>query len=269
MESFKGTIVLDGALVYQNPDFDAPVIAELRRGAVYTVSKKRFGPFLKILLKPGTMGYISDVDVRGGGRVAQNTEPAPSTEGSPQKGTSKKAKKEPKQKPFLYRRYRGPSIEMISYTENTMGASHTAQMPFYGARWTGYNTVLDGEVYTDASVLFALNAPNYYKDLTGNAASGWILNMHFTFLTPSMQGPGHMAFFGFGPMFKYSHINAQLTNPATSKTLDYVLDDMTLGLVLSAGLGFDIGRYALRSDIKYYIETKSYAAFGLTFQFEF
>ena len=195
-----------------------------------------------------------------------------------EKGKNNQIKREKKQdpspkekrgKPFLFKRYRGPVVELLNFTEATMGSTRSSQLLFYGMKWTGFNTMFEGETFTDANLIFSFNAPKYYAEATGQGTSGWVINMNFLFETTSMQGRHHMAFYGFGPMFKYSHFNASLFNSANSTTKNYVLDDMALGIVLNVGLAFEIGRYALRSDLKYYIESKQYFSFGLSFQFDF
>lgn len=262
----KVVVILQGALVYKEADFDAPVIANLKRGQIYDVSSKKKGYFYRVRVKPGMIGYVSDVDVRAASGKKLNNE-----KNENPKTAAKKESAEPEapRKPFLNRRYRGLVVEMMSYTESTLGGTRSAQLPFFGIKWSGNDTVFSGEIYTDASIMAAFTAPKYYQDYTGNAASGWIVNMNFLFLNPQKQGRYHMTYFGFGPMFKYSHLNTSLTNPSTNKTNDYILDDMTLGAVFALGLGFDLGSYALRSDVRYYLEAKQYASFGLTFQMEF
>ncbi len=259
---------MPGALIYKDADFDASIIAKLKRGDVIDASPKKKGYFYRVRVKPGVIGYISDVDVKltSAKRIKDEKKSAQ------KKSAAKKdpsAEAEPPRKPFLNRRYRGFVLEMMSYTENTMGSTRTAQVPFYGIKWTGNDTVFSGEIYTDASIMVALTAPKYYQDATGNPASGWIVNMNFLFLNAQMQGRSHMTYFGFGPMFKYSHINASLTNSTTGKVSDYSLDDMSAGVVFGLGIGFDLGRYALRSDVKYYLEAKQYASFGLSLQMDF
>jgi len=263
----KVVVILQGALVYKDADFDAPVLAELKQGTVFDVSSKKKGYFYRIRVKPGVIGYISDVDVRITSDKKLKEEKVAAQKASLKKESP--SEPEPPRKPFLNRRYRGLAFEMMSYTESTLGANRTAQVPFFGLKWSGMNTMFSGEIYTDANILAAFTAPKYYQDYTSNSASGWIMNMNFLFLNPQKQGRHHFTFFGFGPMFKYSHLDATLTNPTTLKNSSYALDDMTLGAVFALGLAFEMDRYALRSEVKYYLEAKQYASFGLSLQMDF
>ncbi|MEK6774438.1 MAG: SH3 domain-containing protein [Bdellovibrionota bacterium] len=257
----KVVVILQGALVYKEADFDAKIIGQAKRGDVFDASPKKKGYFYRIRVKPGVIGYISDVDVRITKAKKENIEVAKTKAEVKEDLTPKK--------PFLSRRYRGIAFEMMNYTESTLGGNRTAQVPFLGIKWSGNNTMFSGETYTDANILAAFSAPKYYETYTGNGASGWIVNLNFLFMNSQQQGRNHFTFFGMGPMFKYSHFDATLTNPTTSKNNNYALDDMAVGAVFSLGLAFDIGKCALRSEVKYYLESKQYASFGLSLQMDF
>ncbi len=270
----KVVVILQGALVYKNADFDAPVIAELKKGQILDVALKKKGYIYRLRVKPGVIGYISDVDVKltdGKNILKESLPPLKSTtKKSTEKKSSEKAEAEKAKKPFLFRRYRGFVLEMMNYTENTLGGNHSAQVPFYGIKWSGMNTVMAGEVFMDANILFAPIPPKYYADYTGNGTSGWIININTMFMNTQKQGKHHFTFFGYGPMFKYSHFDATLTNPTTGKNSNYSLDDMSVGAVFAIGIGFEVGgEYAVRSDVKYYMESKQYASFGLGIQKDF
>ena len=271
----KVVVILQGALVYKDADFDAPVITELKKGQIFDVALKKKGYFYRLRVKPGVIGYISDVDVKltDGKNILKESSPVPKSvvqKNKEKKSAEKKEETEKPKKPFLLRRYRGFVLEMMNYTENTLGGNHSAQVPFYGIKWSGMNTVMAGEVFMDANILFAPSAPKYYADYTGNGTSGWIININTMFMNTQKQGKHHFTFFGYGPMFKYSHFDATLTNPTTGRNSNYSLDDMAVGAVFAIGIGFDVaGDYALRADAKYYMELKQYASFGLGIQKDF
>lgn len=273
-QSQNAIVVNSGAIVYKDPDFDAEVLTELKAGKIYPVSLKTKGPFYKIRVRPGVLGWIADTDVRLGKGQGKN---AASLEKKTTKGASaNKAdkKSEPKVvtpskplKPFYASRYRGPVLSYLTYNEDTMGALRSQNLPFYGFKVAGPNTMFSGDMRTDAEFLFHFGAPNYYEKYTGQSAGGWVFLTNFIFETALPQSKWHMLTFGFGPMFKYSHYEVGLTE--NSKVVNYSLDDMALGVVLDGGLAFRIGSYALRFNAKYYWEKTKYWGFGATFGFPF
>lgn len=254
----KGTIIVEVADIYAKDDFDSGVIAQVKKNQVYDISKFPKGAFYKIRLKPGVLGWISDTDVRPG---------HPIKEGMPAK------KKEPEKnsviskKPFMFRRYWGPAVEMINWTEDTMGKNRTETMTLYGVQWAGYNTVMAGEVYTHASILLSPAAPKYYESNTGNSANGWIYKMNFTFETALPQSPYYLLYFGFGPSFTYSHFDVSLTE--SGRKVNYSLDDMSIGALFDIGLAFKTGKFSPRFAFKYYWEKKTMTALVATVGWEF
>jgi hypothetical protein len=262
-----------GAYVYQSADFDAPIIGQLRRGQIYDISRKAIGPFYQIKLRPGVIGFVSDVDVKPGvsNQASSQVSAPPSQVPKAKKIVKKEEPKKPKKprKPFVLRRYRGPVIEQINFTESTMGAIRSQSLTFYGFKWSGFNTLFSGETFTDAEILVSPKIPGYYRSVTGQNASGMIVKANFLFETPSMQGRHHMIFYGFGPMFRYSQFNAAVRDLNTDRNSNYAMDDMVLGALFNLGLAYEIGRYALRSDVRYHIESRQYFGFGLSLQFEF
>lgn len=276
-QSQKAVVINQGALVYKNADFDAPVLAELKAGQVYNISLKQKGPFYKIRLKPGVVGWIADNDIRPAkaGRLPLKA----GTEGSSKKdGNSTKQEKPPEEKDsflekkrsksFYASRYRGPIFSYLTYRENTMGALRSENMSFYGFRVAGPDTMFTGDLRTDAEFLFHSGAPSYYEKKTGLAARGWIFITDFIFETASPQSKWHMLTYGFGPMFKYSHFDVSLLQ--NGKEISYSLEDMTLGAVFDVGLHFRLyDAYALRFNVKYYWEKTTYWGSSFTFGFPF
>lgn len=266
-KSQKGTVLSEEAFVYQNADFDAPVIASVHRGENYDISIGRKGPFYKIRLKPGSLGWIADNDiVPGANRVPERkvnpNAPKMKKKKAPAAQTPKK-----KSKPFVIEDYRGPALEYLPFREETLGGDRKENLLFYGFKWAGPNLIVDGDTVTDATVLFHYGAPRYYKDATGNDASGWIVLANFLLQSNQSQGRDVMTFYGFGPAFRYSHFNVALK--ASGQNTNYAADDMTLGAVFDAGIALRRDNYALRADAKYYWEKNTYLGFGVAFLWKF
>ena len=251
----KGTIVNDGALIYQDASFDSPVINTLKRGQVFNISTGKKGPFYKIRLKPGSLGWVADTDIKPG---VHNFKPTKKEK--PKVTSLDRAKK----RPFSRQRYRGPVLEYVTFQETTMSKTRRDPLLFYGFKWSGPNTLFDGDIYTDANVLFHYGAPKYYADITGKSADGWIILANFLFETFLPQGRDVGIFYGFGPMFKYSHFN--LTARTGSTDLTYAADDMSIGAVFNLGVAARFGEYDLRLDGKYYWEKEKYPSLGVAVQ---
>lgn len=257
----NATVILDGALVYKDADFDAPVITTLKRGDIYRISKNTKGPFYKIRVKPGMIGWVADVDVKPG-IVKLAPPPQAPKELKPLEGEGL-----PKNKPFFATRYRGPVLMMVDYSEKTLGKERSAQTLFYGLKFNGFNTVFSGEIYTDANLLFFSGAPDYYSKMTGRGSEGFIFIADFLLQTVLPQNKWLLFFYGFGPMFKYSHFKLEV--PDGGSTTMYTADDMNLGVVFDLGWGFQIGKASLRVDAKYYWEKTKYLGYGLNLGWEF
>lgn len=253
----QATVILDGALVYQDADFDAPVISTLKIGSVFSISKNKKGPFYKIRLKPGYLGWISDTDIKPGIIKIPKPEQLQINE----------AKEEKKKRPFFASRYRGPVLQLTNFTEDTLGQERNDSLLFYGVKFNGFNTLFSGEIYTDANILFYFGAPSYYEDYTKKSADGFIFMTDFTFQTVMPQGKNFIYYYGFGPMFKYSHFNLDV--PGNNSTLSYSADEMTLGAVFDFGIGARLGSLSLRTDAKYYWEKTKYFAFGFNLGWNF
>ncbi len=261
-QSQQATITNE-ALIYQNDDFDAPVIATLKRGTVYTISKGKKGPFYKIRVKPGTVGWIADTDVKVG--VHKVATPKAQKEMKPLFDPEKENDK--KKKPFFASRFRGFTLDYIYYTEDTIGGTQSEFMMFYGAKFYGFNTLFDGEIYTESNILFSPSAPKYYEDVTGKSAGGFIFITDFLFQTPTPRGKDVITFYGFGPMLKYSHFNLEV--PDGNRTLNYAADDMTIGAVINLGFAARFNRVAVRFDAKYYWEKTQYYGLGANVGLDF
>jgi Bacterial SH3 domain. len=256
--SQRATVINDGAYVYKDADFDADIMMQLKAGGVYTISKGKKGPFYKIRIKQGVLGWIADSDMKVGViKVAPPPKPL---------DLDKEILKKPV-KPFETSRFRGIAVEMINYEEDTMGEYRNDQLLFYGIKWNGYNTMFSGDIYTDANLLFHFGAPKYYEELTGHPADGFIFMANFLLETVAPQGENMMFFYGFGPMFKYSHFTVAVDG---AEQENFPADDMNLGAVFNIGMGFrPTESLSLRTDFKYHWEKNKYFGLGLNLGFAF
>lgn len=268
--SQKAVITVPEATVFKEADFDGPVLGSLREGQVYDISVRKLGPFYRIRIRPGVMGWISEAEVQvislsqarqleGERRRAQQE--GREAEASPARRSSKE---------FDQRRFRGFVLESVNFKEDTMAASRQESLLFYGFKMSGPGTLFEGELETDAEILIHPGAPSYYRQATGNSASGFIVIGNFLFLTQIPQSETMMPYYGFGPSFRLSHFKVSLSDdPTPGNSRSYTLEDLTLGAVFAGGVAFSFRDYALRLEGRYYWEAQRYTSFGLAFQKEF
>jgi hypothetical protein len=256
----QATVINEGSLVYQDADFDAPVIETLGAGRVFSISTTKKGPFFKIRLQRGRVGWIADSDVKPGVIKVETPEE--------KKEAAQAAVAPPKKvKPFFATRYRGPVLEYLHYVEDTLGKERDADMIFYGLKFNGYNTIFDGEIYTDANILLHFGAPDFYSEATGKNSDGLIIIGNFLLQTTYPQGKSRIFFYGFGPMLKYTHYDLEVPDGVESTT--YKADDLNLGAVFNLGYSFRVWDMSLHMDAKYYWEETSYYGLGLNLGWEY
>jgi hypothetical protein len=266
-KALKAIIVAEQAYIFKQPNFDAEVITILTPGkTIYYISRGKWGPFHKIRLSPTQNGYVLDSDVRKIKDPKDKSKNKNDEDRSADEAKDK-AKKKPRARSMMGMRGWGPVLQVTDFAESTMGSVFHETMPFYGLKFSGPNTFFEGATYTDADLLIHWGAPGYYSDATTNSASGWIILADVFWEMTQLQSKNVITYFGFGPMFRYSHISSTLQVGAQG--VDYSLDDMVLGAAINVGTAARMGKYALRFDGKYYWEKQKYWALGLAFQFEF
>ncbi len=273
-----GVVSEDGAYVFTKPSFDAEVITTLAPGGVFYISKALSnGVFHKIKVKTGVMGYVSNTDIRPltkkeqqGVEVSEVARKKTLTQQADAKNNRADTKNKPRQKSFEFSRYWGPQLAMIDFKEDTMGDKRHGNLNFYGAKFSGSNVLVSGATQTDVNLLLAPAAPGYYEGVTKRPATGFVFIANFLMETYWPQSPNWMYYFGFGPMFRYSNINATLYDTTNAKDVNFSLEDMTIGAVFHTGMAFRLGRaMALRVEAQYYWETQPYYGFSLAPQFSF
>ncbi len=243
----------DGAMVYKNPNFDAPVVAYLKIGQRYLISKKKSGAFHKIKLRNGRYGYIADTDITLPGKKSRSKSKARANKNDP---------KIEKTKSLEDTKMWGFALSNVSFTESTVGKLFTDDMTFYGAKFTGPGILSEGSPM-DVNVLISTQAPSYYEKITGESVSSFIMLMDTLFITPFDGTFNRTVYFGFGPLFRYSRINTRVGD------LDLDMQDLRLGAAFNLGIALRISSVALRLEAKYYWEREKYMAYLFALQFPF
>ena len=252
----KAKIVDDEVEVYSEQDFDSDVLDIVHQGETYSISNNTFGPFYKIKLKSGKVGYIVDyvLDIEGKGRLkpkdmdqldAQN---AMVIKDNPETAEAEAEEEEAS----LGRVYAGPSIQLINYHEETLGAG---QVNDFLA--VGYKSVS----VLSWSALASFNAPKYYAAGTGGSASGGMLWLDLGY--SNTMANFNKTEIRFAGSF-FSHISILHVETPIRK---YDLHDITLGLALEGAVLFKIKSHALDLGLKYYFDRSNYAGLSLSFLF--
>jgi hypothetical protein len=245
IEFIKVQVVSDTAAVYKKPNFDSEILGELDGGKVITVSKQKIGGVFHLIQLPkGKRAYIAETDLSTFYR------------------DQAKRNSIKREVPFIASRFRGLSYSLLQFTEDTMATKASQSLGFLGLKLSGPGVMWDG-VPTEVDFMYYGQAPKYYAKATGRNASGFIFISDFLFTTPMSQGKNYLNYFGFGPMFKFSHFDVTLNNTA------YALEDMQLGAVFNFGLAFRISSFSYRTEIKYHWERVHYWGWVNGFSFEF
>lgn len=252
----KATISSQGALVYTEAHYNAEIMTTLPRGGVYYISTKNKGPFYRIRIKKGVMGWISREDLRLG--EVSKEELSKQEELNKQAELTKESSPDRENLPFYGLRHWGFSLDYLNYHEQTMGQKRSAWMPFAGVKWSGTETLMSGPIYIESNILVG-GAPSYYQDEPGVSAQGFILIADFLFQTVAPRGKGAYTFYGLGPVLKYSHLNLKAGSQS------FLAQEVGLGVVANFGVAFQMGaKWSLRLDAKYYWERERYYGAGLS-----
>lgn len=250
--SQKAKIVSPDVEIYSKADFDSEVFATVSQGETYMVSDKNYGPFYRIKLKSGKVGYIVDyeLDIEGKGPfVEKDLDEVLAAEAMK---FAQETSEDEEEIQLFGRSGAGPTLQLINFNEETLGAGQTDNLLAVGYK----NLSL-----TSWSLLGAFKAPKYYAEKTGGSASGFKLWGDFGFSNPVVNlGRSEIRFAGslFG---HFSFIQVETT------LRKYDLHDISVGLALEFGWLYRFRKNAVDVAVKYYFDKSNYAGLGVSFLF--
>lgn len=254
----NATIVGFEVEIYKDGNFDSEIIDFVRQGEAYQISDKTYGPFYRIRLKDGRIGYIVDyeLDIEGKGRITPKDLDDVLLEDERQRMRSQPNspinQTDDDFDPFNDG-YSGITVQLINYHEKTMGDEQIADLIA-----VGYKSIS----LISWSVIGSYGAPKYYADKTGGKASGFKLWGDVGFSSAIVSYPRGEIRVG-GTVF--SHVSMLTVETPQRK---YDLHDVTAGLALEAGWLIKLqSKKGIDVAIKYYIDKASYAGFGLSYLF--
>ena len=282
-----GIVSIDGAMVYKDSNFDAPVIAYLKKGKKVRVSSRRYGAFYRVLVKRGVVGYISDIDVKvvGGDRSVKKKRKKRRKKSRRKKrkrseefgedssdedwaGSSDKRFRKPKKSIFA-KRYVGAFLGVVNFKEEVLGQKVSSNVNVIGAKVTGPELLFEGPYIFDINLMMSLSAPSYYGEISSTAVSGFfaILDAQvlYPYSTPTYEK--WTIYFGGGPFLIYSKFG-NVTVDGEDQPLD--LQDLKLGVSALAGFSYEIGKdYLAKIEPKFFLEKNSYFGIFASIQKEF
>ena len=261
------TVKTDSALVYDQPDFDAPTLMYLPAGQKIRISKKSFGSYFKfyrVKVSQTKIGYITTIDV------------IPEKGAPPEKGMSRKSKNGKKQaknskpgmgkyppvKAFVQTKYMGFFIGNVLYKETIPGIDPQATMLFYGIKLTGPHTLVT--LPTDFNLIIHYGAPPYYSTFSTVKPAGFAMIADWLMMFPFLDNKNSSFYVGLGPLLDYSSFQFGTVSGVVSSS------ELSIGLSAELGYGIKLGtNWCARTEYKLMWERANYSSYGISIQNRF
>lgn len=270
--------IVDGAALYEKPNFDAPVIDYLGDGKKIVVSKKAvrgsggLGIFYRVKAGGRTI-FITDTDIKMSKSAGSEPEGEVAADVSREKVTQKKGTKKKKKRrrkadeengeSLYFTTYIGGAVGTVQYSEIFQDRTLSSQMPVYGFRMTGPGTLFDGPPL-DFNFLLSLSTPSYYSKFTSSRPTGYLLLSDVMMMLPLWEGRQAYVYYGLGVMGAFAAYKVQIKNSL------YDSKEFRMGADFGLGGGVRVGDTALlRADLKYYYERTHYMGALISFQTEY
>lgn len=245
--------------IYSDASFDSKVMDIIQPGVTYPISEKPVGPFYKIKLKNGNIGYVPDtqLDIEGVGKFT----PKPYLGDEEESSSNKKSKNqmlEPEDEEADEDEklsFHALTLQLINYHEDTLGGVQVGDLLAIGYR--RFPELYDYASSFSWDVAAAFNAPKYYEDKTGKSASGFGLWSGFQILNITPFGSDMTLRYGAGPFAKLTQFNVETVNKK------YSLQDLTVGVTLEGGMIFHFNALSIDLGLRYYWDKNSYGSIGL------
>lgn len=258
-------IYVDGAAIYEKPDFDSKVQDYLRYQTKVHVSKKAFrgssGMGLFHRIRYGNkLGWVPDTDVR-------ISLPEAKKESAPEKKSGSKAWEKEEEEalgkaPLYFTRYLGAAFAIVNFTEKFSGKKYSDDMMMYGMRMTGPGTLFDGPPL-DFNFWFSLDKPDYYGKFASGKPTGFLLFGDVMAMLPLIDTTNWLATYGLGVMWTYTRYKVPV------KGANFDSQEFRIGFDADLGVARRFGKYLLRVDAKYYYEKTQYLGYIMSFQGEY
>lgn len=253
----KAKIVSPQSDIYSAADFDSDVLGSVKGGESYMISSKVYGPFFRIQMKSGKIGYIPDTEVyiegKGlavpeGGDVEEDPflndmEDPPETINKTKNKKSKKFQEDDDQV------LKGLTLQLVNYHEDTLGAVQVDDLPAIGYK---YLSDLTWEV------LLSFKTPKYYSDKLQATVKSYNLWADFGISNDVPLSPVFSGRYGAG---LFSHLSIVKVE-TVAKTYD--MQDLTVGAYLEGAMLIKFEKLSYDFSLKYLFDRQSYGVLGFT-----
>lgn len=256
-------VEVEGAAVYQFPNFDSPVLEYLRAGSKVMASMKPktgiggFGAFYRVRLPNKKLGWMADVDLLPQFKDDPNRQKQTS---NPEYEELKEQAKMANREPIYFEKYLGPGMGMVQFTEKFDGGELSSDVTMFGFRSMGPGVLFDGPPL-DFSLMFSIEAPDHYTKFANGPATGFFLISDVLMPFPIIEGRTGMLTIGLGPMLTYTNFQVAVRNSSFDS------QEIRIGLVAGTGYMHRFSSFAIRLDAKYYYERTAYLGAHLSFLF--
>lgn len=263
MAAQSATVGLDGAIVYDAPDFDAKVLIELQPGYKVVISRQTvpgrtgLGAFYRIKYDKNKLGFVADTDMipEYQRNEAKKNPVFDQVENLREKAITGR-------KEISDTRYLGLSVARMKFSEKYAGRRLSSDLQMYGVRFSGPGVFFDGPPL-DFNFSFSPQAPDYYQRVTGTPASGFVMMVDTMLLLTVYEWPNMIIQGGLGPLLSVTkfRIKEGFQYRDTQNT--------NIGVVGELGAAYRHKKILGRFDLKYHYENTSYLSYLFSLQHEY
>ena len=164
--------------------------------------------------------------------------------------------------PLFFKNWIGGTLAYTDFSEKFDGQTLRSWMPMYGLRLTG----LAFGPPLDSNFMFSVSKPGYYNRFA-KSVSGFLFFGDTMLMLPMVEHPNFLVTYGFGIMYTYTKYSVMVRNSSFDS------QEFRIGVDAGIGTAYRFGgkrkKYAIRGDLKYYVEKTQYFGLLTSFQTEY
>lgn len=266
-KSQSGVILVDGAAVYQYPNFDAPILDYLSKGRKVRITIKSykgdggFGNFYKVRIGKKKYGYIADTEIAPKNKPAAQAMNYQQPNPRNGKGREKQNGPEVPQEQMIFSRFMGLYVGSLNFSEEFEGRKLTEPVSVFGLKMNGPELIVSMPI--DFELLASPKAPEYYTKFADEVPSGFLLHSSISLPMPLMESKNNLSYLTFGLMATYTSFKVVINGKSPIDS-----QEVRMGAAFGIGMVHRFGRFAMRLEGKYFSEKTKYASAGLSLQMQ-